>query len=275
MRSLPRALAALLMLAAAVPEARAQATPSDSVLRGFERSGIRILVVNGKEDKGAEIYLNEKIPAYLILPSAPTALSPILLTPRAQTVETVSLAKVVRQKDGTADLLADAVLTPQGGFKVEGDKVTFTAEGKQVVLAPNPPLLGLKTNADLKAHHPEYARKAQAYTPDPAALQALKKVARPVDVRVFFGSWCPFCREHVPLLLKVEDQLRTSDPTAKIHFEYYGMPHDFNDLEVKRLNIKTVPTAIITVDGREIGRMQAADWDVPEASLAKILAASP
>jgi len=274
MRSSPRVLAALLLLAAAVPEARAQATPSDSVLRGFERSGIRILVVDGKEDKGAEIYLNEKIPAYLILPGASTALSPILLTPRAQTVETVSLAKVVRQKDGTADLLADATLTPQGGFKVDGDKVTFTVEGKQVVLAPNPPLLGLKTNADLKAHHPEYARKAQAYTPDPAALQALRKTARPVNVRVFFGSWCPFCREHVPLLLKVEDELRASK-SSKIHFEYYGMPHDFNDLEVKRLNIKTVPTAIITVDGREIGRMQAADWDVPEASLAKILAASP
>jgi thiol-disulfide isomerase/thioredoxin len=273
MGTLSRALTALLMLALAVPEARAQAAPPDSVLRGFQRSGIRVLVVNGQEDKGAEIYLNESIPAYLIFPSAPTALSPILLTPRAQTVETVSLAKVARQKDGSADLLADAVLTPQGGFKVEGEKVTFTSEGKQVVLAPNPPLLGLKTNADLKAHHPEYARKAQAYTPDPAALQALRKTARPVNVRVFFGSWCPFCREHVPLLLKVQDQLGASG-ASKIHFEYYGMPHDFNDPEIKRLNIRTVPTAVVTVDGREIGRMQAADWDVPEASLAKILAAS-
>jgi len=274
MSTLSRALPVLLLLAAAAPQARAQAAPSDSVLRGFQRSGIRILVVNGQEDKGAEIYLNENIPAYLILPGAPSALSPILLTPRAQTVETVSLAKVVRQKDGTADLLADAVLTPQGGFKVEGEKVTFTVEGKQLVLAPNPPLLGLKTSADLKAHHPEYARKAEAYKPDPAALQALRKTAKPVNVRVFFGSWCPFCREHVPLLLKVEDELRAAK-SSKIHFEYYGMPHDFNDLEVKRLNIKTVPTAVITLDGREIGRMQAADWDVPEATLAKILAASP
>ena len=269
MRALRHLLPALLLLLASVPgAARAQATPSDSVLRGFQRSGIRVLVVNGQEDKRAEIYLNENIPAYLILPSA---LSPILLTPRAGKIETVSLAKVVRQKDGSVDLLADAVLTPQGGFKVEGDKVTFTSEGKPAVLAPNPPLLGLKTSADLKAHQPEYARKAQAYTPDPAALQALKKIARPVNVRVFFGSWCPFCREHVPLLLKVEDQLGPS----KIHFEYYGMPHDFDDIEVKRLNIKTVPTAVLTVGGREIGRMEAADWDVPEASLVKLLAASP
>jgi thiol-disulfide isomerase/thioredoxin len=273
MRALRHALPALLLLLASAPgAARAQATPSDSVLRGFQRSGIRVLVVNGQEDKGAEIYLNESIPAYLILPSA---LSPILLTPRAGKIETVSREKVVRQKDGSADLLADAVLTPQGGFKVEGDKVTFTSEGKQAVLAPNPPLLGLKTNVDLKAHQPEYARKAEAYTPDPAALQALKKTAKPVTVRVFFGSWCPFCREHVPLLLKVQDQLRTSDATSKIHFEYYGMPHEFSNPEWKRLNIKTVPTAIVSVNGREIGRMEAADWDVPEASLAKLLAASP
>ena len=140
-----------------------------------------------------------------------------------------------------------------------------------MVLAPNPPLLGLKTNADLKAHSPEYARKAQAYTPDLASLQALRKAPRPVTVRVYFGSWCPFCREHVPLLLKVEDQLGP----AKIHFEYFGMPHDFNDPEMKRLDLKSVPTAIISVGGRQVGRMEAADWDVPEASLAKILAASP
>ena len=271
MRAIARALTALALLATAVQPARAQAAPSDAVLRGFQRSGIRILVVSGQEDKGAEIYLNESIPAYLILPGPGSALSPILLTPGAKTVETVSLAKVVRQKDGTADVLADADLKPQGGFRMEGDKVVFTSEGKAVGLAPSPPLLGLKTNADLKAHHPEYARKAQDYKPDAAALQALKKTTRPVTVRVFFGSWCPFCREHVPLLLKVQDQLGAS----KIHFEYYGMPHDFNDLEVKRLNIRTVPTAVVSIKGREVGRMQAADWDVPEASLAKILAASP
>jgi thiol-disulfide isomerase/thioredoxin len=277
MSAIARALTALVLLAMAVQPVRAQAAPSDSVLRGFERSGIRLLIVNGQEDKKAEIYLNENIPAYLILPGPASALSPILLSPGAKTIETVSLAKVVRQKDGSADVLADADLKPQGSFRMEGDKVVFTSEGKAVALAPSPPLLGLKTNADLKAHSPEYARLAQSYAPQAAALQALQKVAKPATVRVYFGSWCPFCRAHVPLLLKVEDQLRAAKAanTSKIRFEYVGMPHDFNDPEMKRLNIKTVPTAIISVDGREIGRMQAADWDVPEATLAKLLAASP
>jgi len=269
-RALLPSLAALLLAAASV---HAQAAPSDAVLRDFQRSGIRVLVVNGQEDKKAEIYLNESIPAYLILPSPASALSPILLTPRAGTVETVSLAKVARQKDGTVDLLADAVMTPQGAFKVEGDDVTFTTEGKRAALAPSPPLLGVKKNADLKTHSPEYARLAQSYAPQAAALQALRKTAQPVTVRVFFGSWCPFCREHVPLLLKVEDQLGGA---SKIRFEYYGLPpHDFKEPEAQRMGIKSVPTAIVSVNGRQVGRIEAAEWDAPEAALAKLLAASP
>jgi thiol-disulfide isomerase/thioredoxin len=179
----------------------------------------------------------------------------------------VSLTKVVRQKDGTVDLLADADLAPQGKFQVQGEKISFTSEGKPAQLVPNPPLLGLKKNADLKAHNPEYRHTAQNYSPNPAAVAVLKKQAQPVNVRVFFGSWCPHCRQHVPLLLKVEDQLAGS----KIHFEYYGLPRDFKDPEAKRLKIASVPTAVITANGRELGRLEPSDWDSPETSLSKVL----
>jgi thiol-disulfide isomerase/thioredoxin len=262
-------LAILLLAAAAAVPAHGQAVPSDAVLRGFQRIGDYVLLVNGKEDKGAEIYQNSKIPAYLILASALP--SPVLMTPRAGTVETVNLMKVAKQKDGSVDLLADASLAPQGKFQIDGEKVAFTSEGKQVSLNPNPPLLGIKKNADLKAHNPEYARTAQGYNPNPAVLAALKKEAQPVTVRVFFGSWCPHCRQHVPLLLKVEDQLGAS----KIHFEYYGLPRDFKDPEAQRMKIKGVPTAVIYVNGRETGRMEGNDWTVPEASLSKLLGVAP
>jgi thiol-disulfide isomerase/thioredoxin len=267
--SFRQTLAILLLAAAAAVPAHGQAVPSDAVLRGFQRIGDYVLLVNGREDKGAEIYQNSKIPAYLILASALP--SPVLMTPRAGTVETVNLMKVAKQKDGSVDLLADASLAPQGKFQIDGEKVVFTSEGKQVSLNPNPPLLGIKKNADLKAHNPEYARTAQGYNPNPAVLAALKKEAQPVTVRVFFGSWCPHCRQHVPLLLKVEDQLGAS----KIHFEYYGLPRDFKDPEAQRMKIKGVPTAVIYVNGRETGRMEGNDWTVPEASLSKLLGVAP
>jgi thiol-disulfide isomerase/thioredoxin len=263
-----RATAALVFAAAALASLplQAQAVPSDAVLKGFQRIGDYVLIVNGQEDKGAEIYKNDNIPAYLILAKALP--SPVLLTPAGGLkVETVNLMKVAKQKDGTVDLLADATLAPQGTFRIDGEKVLFTSEGKQVTMSPNPPLLGLKKNADLKAHSPEYARTAQTYAPNPAKIAALKKEPQPVTVRVFFGSWCPHCRQHVPLLLKVEDQLAGS----KIRFEYYGLPHDFKDPEAKRMDIKSVPTAIIYMNGRQVGRMEGNDWVTPEVSLSKLL----
>jgi len=266
-RSLGRP-AAVLLLVLALPAAwpaRAQKVPSDAVMRGFLPIGDYVLIVNGKQDKGAEIYQNAKIPAYLILASALP--SPVLLTAGAGNVETVNLMKVAKQKDGSVDLLADAALAPQGRFQIQGQTVAFTSEGRQASLTPNPPLLGLKKNADLKEHNPEYARTARGYNPNPAKIAALKKEPQPVTVRVFFGSWCPHCREHVPLMLKVEDQLTGS----KIHFEYYGMPHDFKDPEWKKMGITGVPTGVVYVNGRETGRLQGQDWVTPEASLSKLL----
>jgi thiol-disulfide isomerase/thioredoxin len=262
-------LAVLAMgLLAAKDAAHAQGVPSDSVLQGFQRSGEYALTVDGKPVPAAEIYLNDKVPALLILTSALT--SPVLLTPRAGNVETVSLMKVSRQKDGSLDLLADAVLTPAGQFQMAGEDVTFNFQGKKVSLVPRPPLLGPKTNADLKAYLPEYVRGARSYTPNAAAVADLKKKrSSPVTVRVFFGSWCPHCRQHVPLLLKVEDEVRNPG----IRFEYYGLPNTLDDPEAKKAGIHSVPTGIVYVNGKEAGRIVTDGWGSPELSLDKILAA--
>lgn len=262
-RAVPALLAAA-ALCAALP-AQSQGAPSDSVLRGFQRSGDYILMVNGQADAKAEIYINQGIPAYLILPTAVP--SPILLTPRAGTVETVQLMKVARQKDGTVDILADAALRPQGKFKLTADRVEFTSEGKKVSLNPKPPLLGTKNAAALKQHSPEYVRGAQAYTPNAQSMAALKKQAQPVRVVVFFGTWCPHCKEHLPHLLRVEDELKG----GKFQFEYRGIPRDFKDAEVQRLKVSEVPTAVVYVGGREVGRIIRNDWTTPETALSLLL----
>jgi thiol-disulfide isomerase/thioredoxin len=263
---LRRAVSGLLVAAAvcAALPARGQAIPSDSVLRGFQRTGEFLLLVNGKADAKAEVYVNRNIPAYLILP---TAMSPILITPGAGKVETVQMLKVARKPDGTVDLLADAVTQSQGKFQLVGERVDFNSEGKKVSLSPKPPLLGLKKAADLKTHSPEYAVSAKAYTPNAQSVAALKKQAQPVRVLVFFGSWCPHCKEVVPHLLRVEDEIKG----AKIQFDYRGIARDFKDPEVQRLSIKEVPTAVVYVNGREIGRITRNDWTAPEAALARLL----
>ncbi|HYU36204.1 MAG TPA: thioredoxin family protein [Thermoanaerobaculia bacterium] len=269
---LRRAVLSLLAAAAvgaALPAQAAQgapSVPSDNVLRGFQQTGEYILLLNGQPDAGAEIYVNRNIAAYLILPSAQ---SPILITAGAGNVETVPRDKVVRQKDGTVDLLADAVMKPQGKIQISDGRVDFTAEGKKAALGPNPPLLGLKKAAELKRHTPEYVQGAKAYTPNPVSVAKLKNQATPVRVVVFFGSWCPHCKQMLPHLLRVEDEIKGS----KIQFDYRGLARgNFSaDPEAQRLQINEVPTAVVYMNGREIGRLTKNDWTAPEVALSVLL----
>jgi thiol-disulfide isomerase/thioredoxin len=259
------ALLALALLAAGPPALTAQ-MPSDSVLRGFQRTGDYLLVVDGKKVPNAEVYLNERVPAFLIVASALP--SPVLLSPRAQSAETVHIMKVAKQQDGSVDLLADATLAPLGKFEMEGENVTFQVEGKKVSLQPKPPLLGLKKAAELKGYSPEYTRTAQSYTPNAQALAALKQEGQPVTVRVFFGSWCGFCKRYVPYALKVDEALAGS----KVKFEYYGLPRDIvSDAQAKKYNVRSVPTGIVYRNGKEVGRLNGNDWQSPETAIRKVL----
>lgn len=255
-------LAALLL---AVP---AFAQNVDSVFRDFHRTGDFILMVDGKAAPNAEIYKSDVAPAYLILTSALP--SPVLLTPRAMAVETVSIMKVAKQKDGTVDLLADAQTVPQGQIRLEGEKVLFNSEGHRLSLNPRPPLLGARKSTDLRTHSPEYVAKARGYTPNGQAVAALRKETRPVRVRVFFGSWCPHCKEHLPYLMRVEEELKKSG--SKMQFDYYGLPPGFgNEPEAKKFKVSGVPLGIVYVNGREVGRISGGAWSAPDVALRNIL----
>jgi thiol-disulfide isomerase/thioredoxin len=246
----------------------AQAVPSDSTLRGFQPTSEYILVVNGAPVPAAEIYKNDKIPAILIMSSALP--SPVLMTPRAGNVETVNLMKISKQKDGSVDLFADAVLSPVGPFQLEGENPTFTYQGKKVSLTPKPALRGLRKGADLLANIPEYVRNSNGYTPNAAAIAALRADRKPVTVHVVFGSWCPHCRQHVPLMLRVENDVKNPN----IKFEYYGIdnpPDGWKDPEIKRLGVSAIPTAIVYVNGIQAGRIEKEAWNNPEVALSKLV----
>lgn len=264
----PRLLTAgALLLAVLAPTAAA--AQADAVFQDFHRTGDFVLVVDGKEVPAAEIYQTQRVPTILIYTSALPA--PVLLSPRTQEVQTVSVMKIAKQKDGTVDLLADAELTPSGQFTVGQDQsVSFTVAGRKALLKEKPPLLGLRGAADLRAYSPTYGEGAKSYRPDGEAIAALRRSGRPVTVRVYFGSWCAFCKRYLPNLLRVEDELKG----AKFKFEYVGLPHDMNDPEAKRLKVNGVPTGIVYVNGKEAGRITGNSWSSPETSLTTILGAA-
>jgi len=246
--------------------AAGQSVPADHVLRDFERTGDYRLVVNGKQVP-AEIYLSQRAAAILVISSS-AFLSPVLLTPGLGVAQTVNLMKVQKKPNGSIDLLSDAVLSTQGALDIQDEEVHFKADGISAALVTTPPLLGLRSANEVTAHNPEYLPRAASYTPNPQAVAALKKEPRPVTVRVFYGSWCPHCREIVPHVVKLEQQLRGS----KIRFEYFGLPPRFGtEPQAVQNNIKAVPTAIVYFAGKEIGRIADNAWTTPEATLAAIL----
>lgn len=258
---------ALALALLAVPSL-SHAQVADNAPVGYQNHGDYVLSVDGKPVPAAEIYRSERVPSILVISSAlPT---PVLLTPRAGTVEKVNVMKVAKQPDGTVNLLPSPTAGVIGKFQTQGENVSFTYDNRKAVLSVKPPLVGLQPAAALKGYSPEYVRIAKTYKPNALALADLKKEAQPVTVRVVFGSWCPHCRSHLPYLLRVEDELKGS----KVKIEYFGLPRPpqaWEHPEVKRLGVNGVPTGIVYVGGKEIGRIMGDAWETPEVILNRIV----
>jgi thiol-disulfide isomerase/thioredoxin len=236
-----------------------------NMLKGFKATSDSVLEVDGQLDEGAEIYIQRQLPGYLVLPS--NATSPVLLLPRTQAVKAVHMLKITRSGAETLDLAPDAIYADRGAFQIEGEGIVFQADGHKYVLREKPALLDLRQASEMFQYSAQYGQLADAYEGSKAALDTLRKESRQVSVRVYFGSWCGFCQQYVPRMLRVGKELEGSN----IAIDYYGLPQDFSDPITKRLKIDGVPTAIVYLEGKEVGRMRSDDWRAPEVSLVRLI----
>ncbi len=239
---------------------------SDSLFKGFEPTGDFVLFVDGQVDQTAGIYQQSRIPAFLVLPTQSS--SPFLLVPRTKAVQTVHIMKITKQANGDLDLAADAVFEQSGEFRLDGTALLFEVDGHSFRLADKPPLLGLHRGAELSGYSPSYARLADEYQPAASSLAALRSETRDVHVRVYFGSWCPFCGRYVPRIVRVAREIAGS----KVKIDFYGFPPGISgDPVAAQAKINSVPTGVVFVNGREVGRLQSDDWNAPEKSLERLL----
>jgi thiol-disulfide isomerase/thioredoxin len=239
---------------------------ADAPLRDFKRISDVYLEVDGKQAP-AELYRSETAGAILVI--SPALSSPVML--RASVLMTVDPSAIEKRPGGVADVKSGAVLKPLGQFEVTNDSARFTAGGRQAALLPTPPLLGLRQADEVKSYNPDYVESARKYFPNAEILNALKREQRTVRVEVFYGSWCSHCAMLVPTALRVEQELQGS----RIRFEYFGVSRRYGqDPEAKSNGIRTIPTALVYVEGREVGRITGDDsWKSPESALSDILAA--
>jgi len=233
-------------------------------MSGFVPIDKFVFLVAGQEDPEAEVYQSQAAGAYLVISSEVE--SPLLVEARSAAVATVNLMKVDRQPNGSINLLTGATLAPQGKFTIAGDGINFTAEGRSIELRNKPWLLGAQDLAGMQAYSRDYRDGASAYQYSEPVVGQLRTESRSVEVKVFFGSWCPHCQEVLPRVLRVAEELQGS----KVRVSFHGLPQGpgFNDdPEVKRLDIELVPTGVVFVDGREVGRISGSGWKIPELAI--------
>ena len=242
--------------------------PVHRTLRGFQPTGKYVVYVDGAQCEPAKIYATRG--SILILNCAEGM--PILVQPRRRSVSGIDPAKVVERKNGTVDVLASAKITPLGGYRVSGTDVLINVPRLKARLKPKPPLTGLAKVDKLVEHTPEYQRDANRYRPDPRTMARLAaNQGGKVEVRVFFGSWCPMCTRFLGRLVKVEDGLAD---TQRYDFSYYGLPNPpaaWRDPEFRNRGVKKLPTAIVYRGGRAAGTITGRDWHRPELRLQSIL----
>lgn len=258
------ALAGALLLA--LPSLPALAQPPGAVAYGLDLDDGMQLVIGGEVVEDAEIYRTQTPPAFMVM--SPKLPAPILLKPRGGTVETLDIMRLARRPNGMWDVLQGATLKPQGRFRLDGGDVLFTVEDRSMKLVPKPPLLGAQEAADLKDYSSVYVHRAERYQPDPAAVSALREQDEPVEVKVYFGSWCPHCQRTVPNVVRLAEELEGSN----VSFWFYGLPQGFgNEPEAKKHDVTAVPTAIVFVGGREVGRLKAESWVRPEREIRELV----
>jgi len=242
--------------------------PIHPLLREFFRTGRYALYISAKEQRKARIFHSRRAGAFLILDSDYGRA--LLIEPRVKKVVALSADEVAQRPDGGMDVVADATFEDLGGFRLERRDVLINVKGLTARLQPRKYLLGLHEAADLTLHTPEYERKGRRYRVRASEIRRLKAFPADVRVRVFFGSWCHTCARLLPRVLKVGNALSDS----KIEFEYYGLPPVpamGRDLEARRHQITHIPTALVYVGGKQVGRINSIGLSCPEAAFRKVL----
>ena len=228
-------------------------SPSGQRQTGFSLIDDYILEVGGAPSEGASLYASSQTRAILVVSKDLPA--PVLLWPRSRRVETLQMLKVARRPGGTAEILPDPVIAVHAPFVIDTPNVTFLVDGVAAALTPKPDLLGLHGVTAMAEYSSVYGQRAEAYVPRNELVEKLSQ-------------------QMVPRIMKVAQQLGAESP---IQVEFYGLPKGAGfsaDPEVKKYGITQVPTGVVLVDGKEIGRISGDQWRSPEGTLSSLLGIS-
>lgn len=161
-------------------------------------------------------------------------------------------------------------------FSIDGPIVQFNADSSNVRVLPvlmRPALIGPVSLEDLLADRPEYREMMKKYNPDAKSIEALRASRKPIDLEVYFATWCSHCKKYMPKILRVVTESR--NPNLRIQLT--GVPKMFatEPGPWQGKNIKTIPVVIVKFDGKDLTRLGTTETAAPEIELASLLQALP
>ncbi|MDZ4805072.1 MAG: thioredoxin family protein, partial [Candidatus Eisenbacteria bacterium] len=132
-----------------------------------------------------------------------------------------------------------------------------------------PPLIGEISKADLLVKKKDYLVLARAYKPKNAAVSLIKNIRQPIEITVFFGTWCSSCKHYLPGFMKTIEMAANPSITVR----YIGISEDMSEPEaLLTANVVTkTPTFIARSAGQELGRIVEKPKGSIEEDLALLL----
>ncbi len=229
--------------------------------------------INGRLSKDARLFSAAGRPGIVVI--APEFKQPLVIETGEHQILVVDPESVLPGTGSDEVRIKDEQIHgPALPYTTDPAGIIFFLDGRRIKVGRRPPLVGSTTLDAILAQLPAYRKGMDEYEPAPADLANLRACDFPVTVEVFFGSWCPHCRETVPRMMKCI----AAASNANIQLVYTGVPRPpFKDYgPAKEKNITGVPTFIVYDGGREIGRISTIpSGSSVEHELAKVLEANP
>ena len=107
------------------------------------------------------------------------------------------------------------------------------------------------------------------YKPDKQVLDSIKQKLENIEITMVIGTWCSDSRREMPRFFKIIDSLNFSPDKIKL----IAVDRDKKDLngETDSLSIELVPTFIIYLTGKELGRITEAPVETLEVDFNRIV----
>lgn len=150
-------------------------------------------------------------------------------------------------------------------FAQKVNKTIIDTKTQKTILYGKCNLKGLQTGDYGEIYRMEF----KYYTPDSQIIEQLKPVLKKISFKIVMGSWCGDSREQIPRFIKILDLSEYN--TRKI--DIISLDHYFKleGFDIKKFDIKKLPTLIVYRKKKEIGRIIETPVETLEKDLIKIL----